>query len=265
MQRKYSERVRAMLDEWNEETTISFVECNGVSKRNWRMFCLKAGVVDGHMWKLREIASEYKLTIARVSKILATVQNCLGRSGENCARLYPTWGYRTVRRQILSKSKIVNASEVNALTSYFRKNILTSQFTKVPYPKVQKCLNEESCVIVFIANGKCWRKVSAGRLCRDVDWPYEYIPFINEYWQKYANKQVHFPGYTIFWMEEDVKGLGNQATRIVGDMHCIRESYLVFDCGGSFWVMDKVDIFRNRKKVVVRLKPAEHDSSEIKE
>lgn len=64
------------------------------------------------------------------------------------------------------------------------------------------------------------------------------------------------PGYTVFWLVEDVEGVGNQASRIVNDGHCIRDSYLIFDCEGSFWVMDKVEILRKEKRLVVHLKPA---------
>ena len=267
MRREYPARLRALLDEWDEEKTSSFVELKGVSLRNWRMFCREAGVVDGRKWKQREIAAEYKLTIARVSKILETVRKRLGESVEGCAGMGSVREYRVSRRRVLLKSQIVNASEVNALTSMFRENTLPSLFTKVPRSKVQVCLNETIYSVIFIAGDKHWRKVSAGRLGRDVDWPYEYELSRDGRWlygyKVWRNKRVVFPGYTIFWMEEDVERIGTQASRIACDMHCIRDSYLVFDCEGSFWVMDKVEVLREEKRLVVRLKPAEYGNSAI--
>ena len=268
MRRDYPENVRNLLSSWETENTVRFVESRGISSRNWRMFCLEAGVVDGRTWKQREIAAEYKLTSARVSKILETARKYLSGNVGSYARLGPIREYRAGRCQVLLKSQIVNASEVNALTSMFRKNTLPSLFTKVPRPKVQECLDETIYSVVFIAGDKNWRKVSAGRLGRDVDWPYEYeLSRDGHCWYGYKvwrNKRVVRPGYTIFWMAEDAGGIGNPAALLVGDRHCIRDSHLVFDCGGSFWVMDNVEIFRKEKHLVVHLKPAEFGNSEAK-
>ena len=260
MRRKYPGRLRTLLDEWDEEVTTSFVESKGVSLRNWRMFCLEAGV-DGRKWKQREIAAEYKLTIARVSKILETTRKRLARSVEGCAGIGSICEYRAERRRFLwrflGRSTIVNASVVNALTSLFRKHKVASRFTNALWPSVPECLEDEKYSIVFIAGGKYWRKVSTGCVGRFV-FPWKFNEYRNEWWRIYTDERVVFPGYTIFWMVEDVEVIGNKASRIVADMHCIRDSYLVFDCEGSFWVMDKVEILREEKRLVVRLKPAEY-------
>ena len=262
MRRDYPENVRVLLSSWEAEKTVRFVESVGISSRNWRMFCLEAGVVDGRKWKQREIAAEYKLTIARVSKILETARKYLSGDVGSYSRLGPIREYRAGRRQVLWNSKIVNASVVNMLTSMFRKHTVASRFLKVPWPKVTECLDDEFS-IEFIADGKRWRKVSAGRLGRYI-FPYEYDRSSNEWSRIYNDRRVVLPGYTIFWMVEDIEGTGNNSDRLILDRHCIRDSYLVFDCAGSFWVMDKVEILRKEKRLVVRLKPAEYGNSRAK-
>lgn len=257
MRREYPARLRALLDVWDEENTSALVESKGVTLRNWRMFCLEAGVVNGRRWKQREIAAEYKLTIARVSKILGAVRRRLGGSVECYERLCPTREYRSVRRQVLQKSQIVNASFVNALTSMFKNNTLTSMFTKASWPKVSERLDYKEYFVEFIAKGKNWLKVSAGSVGRVIDWPREPEHlWLGSHKRYYSHKRVVCPGYTVFWLVVDVEGVGNQASRIVNDGHCIRDSYLIFDCEGSFWVMDKVEILRKEKRLVVHLKPA---------
>ena len=219
--------------------------------------------MDGRKWKQREIAAEYKLTIARVSKILETARKYLSGNVGSYARLGPIREYRAGRRQVLWDSKIVNASMVNTLTSMFVKNTLMSRVTKVRWPKVTEHLDWKYS-IEFIADGKRWREVSAGRFGRRVYWPYNPDPSIRILRRKYADKEVLFPGYTVFWMVEDIEGTENKSGRLILDSHCIRDSYLVFDCAGSFWVMDKVEILRTEKRLVVRLKPAEYGNPRAK-
>ena len=278
MRREYPENVRNLLSSWEAEKTVRFVESRGISSRNWRMFCLEAGVVDGRKWKQREIAAEHKLTIARVSAILKTIIARLSGTERDRTILGLTREYRAGRYRILKENQIVNATKVGALTSLFR--------------RTSSCATTES--IEFIAGGKQWRVKSVGRVGRIVRWEHSeaLVQFfclkktfgrqrrgLARYFRDFFydprfilachphffdRKIVDSPGFVVLWTEEDVGKVGNKVCEISCSRGANGDSYLVFDCGWAFWVVDKFDFHKKERRLVVRLKPAEYADSEAK-
>ena len=278
MRREYPENVRNLLSSWEAEKTVRFVESRGISSRNWRMFCLESGVVDGRKWKQREIAVEYKMTIARVSSILRTIMARLSGTEKDRTILGLTREYRAGRYRILKENQIVNATKVGALTSLFR--------------RTSSCATTES--IEFVADGKQCRVKSVGRLGRKVRWEHseELVQLfclkkmfgrqrrgLARYFQGFFDDsrlilagQPHFfdrkivdsPGFVVLWTEVDVGKVGNKVCEISCSRGANGDSFLVFDCGGAFWVVDKFDFHTKEKRLIVRLKPAEYAHSEAK-
>ena len=236
MRRDYPENVRELLSSWEAEKTVRFVESRGISSRNWRMFCLEAGVVDGRKWKQREIAAEYKLTIARVSKILKTVWGRL--SGEEVrTRLGLMREWRAKWYRILKETSIINATKVEELVSRFR-----TAPSWHPKEKLGWGYSME-----FMAGERSFRLESISLLRNRSCW------FSDDY------------KYVVFWLVEDVDRTGiNVSTVFYEKPLCVRDAYWVFAFDELFWVVDQVVVHKDEKRLVVRLKPAEYGNPTAK-
>lgn len=240
MSRKYTEELHALLDKWESKETIDFVESKGVARRNWRMLCLEAGMVDGRPWKQCEIARTFRLSVARVSAILKTVRARLSEPDEGRTALGMTRKYRAGRYRFLKDHPIVNASSVMKVVLMFRDPSRTKGAGGLGWDGS----------IEFVAGGKRWRVMSVGRRQRKIYWDADHHPMCSG-------------GYIVFWMEEDSQGLGNNVGKLFlgGGANCTRPYQLVLDCGGVFWVVDSFNVTAGNR-LVVRLKPAEHAGSE---
>ena len=236
MRRDYPENVRNLLSSWETENTVRFVESRGISFRNWRMFCLEAGVVDGRKWKQREIAAEYKLTIARVSKILKTIRDRF--SGEEVrTRLGQMREWRARWYRILKETPIINAIKVEEFVSRFR---------TAPswYPKEKLGWGY---TMEFMAGERSLR-VESISLLRNRSWW-----FSDDY------------KYVVFWLVEDVDRKGVNVSAVFYEKpQCVRDAYWVFAFDELFWVVDQVVVHKDEKRLAVHLKPAEYGNPKAK-
>ena len=238
MRREYPERVRELFDEWDEEETRLFVNFKGVSDRNWHMLCLEAGVVDGRRWKQREIATEYKLTNAGVSKILRTVMNRLLDIEEGRARtkigLMRT--QRVMAYRILRWVPVVNASKMVVLASKIRdysRLIISTGFGW-------------DCKIVFVADKRRLHIASVSCLKDDKKVNGTSVLFVI-LWAKEATKDDFEHDGNLFKAENESIG-----------RRCNRGALLVINYKDLFWVVDKFDFHKGEKCLVVHLAPAEY-------
>ena len=202
------------------------------------MFCLEAGAVDGRKWKQREIAAEYKLTIARVSKILKTVRDRLlgreiGRTRIGLIRERRARWYR-----ILRETPIINATKVEELVSRLRTAPSWGAKEKLGW----------DYTIEFIVGERSLRLESMSLLRNRSYW------FSDDY--KYA----------VFWLAEasDRGEINVRDIFCYEKPQCVRDAYWVFAFDELFWVVDQVVVHKDQKRLVVRLKPAEYGNPRAK-
>ena len=188
MKREYSKILKGLLEKWDDASTMHFIDCKGISSRNWRIQCLEAGVVDGHKWKQREIAQEYNMTVARISKILESVRVRLSDSVEENCRIGLIREYRARLHRFLRENPVLNATFGAVLRDV----------GKTPYilPSgavgVGKYADDKYCYYL-IANGKNLRCESASYF-------------------KLATGKKHecqSCGYVVFWLKEDIEKIGS--------------------------------------------------------
>ena len=237
MRREYSENVRNLLSSREADATVRFVESRGISLRNWRMFCLEAGAVDGRKWKQREIAAEYKLTIARVSAILKTIRDRLSGREEGRTRIGLMRERRARWYRILRETPIINATKIEELVSRLR--------TAPSWGAKEKLGWDYS--IGFIVGDRSLRVESISFL-RNRSW-----------WGSNDHR------YVVFWLVEDVdRTCINVSSVFYEKPLCVRDAYWVFAFDELFWVVDQVVVHKDEKRLVVRLKPAEYVNPEAK-
>ena len=240
MKREYSKILKGLLEKWDDPSTLRFVGRRGVLSRNWRMQCLEAGVVDGHKWKQREIAKEYKLTIARVSKILEEVRNRLSDNAEEVCRADSLRGCRRKWHGFLRENPISNATMGAELVDLL----------KISYREGGRKYLPGNYYFECIVDGKylCSESCSYFRLSAD---------------RKDSRDELlggSGDKFMVFWMKEDFEGVRN--VNLHWDV--IRSAKLFFFYDSLFWVIDKV-VGKNRaeKLFTVHLKPAEYGSFEV--
>lgn len=235
MHRQLPDAVQKLLLKWNEPETHIYVLGKGISLRNWVTFCAAEGALDGRRRKLREIAEDLKVSVPRVSALLKNVRNRLVGNDAGRTQLGLLRDFRSGRYSALKYNPIVNAKTVESLTRRFR--------IKPSYWATDRL--GWNCRVIFLADGKCLqiekssihgRYVIGDRLlCCSL-----------------------FKGYAILWAKDADGNTNNTAGSIFGSPKCIREASLLVDYNGAFWVEDKVEVFREEKRLVVYLKPAEY-------
>lgn len=235
MYRQLPDSIQKLLLRWNETETHLHVLGKGISLRNWVTFCAAEGALDGRRRKLREIAEVLKVSVPRASVLLKNVRNRLVGNDVGRTKLGLLRDYRAGRYSALKRYPIVNAKPVESLTRHFIVRPSCWAIDRLGW----------NCRVIFLADGKCLqiekssihgRYVMGDRLlCCSL-----------------------FKGYAILWAKDADGNTNNTAGSIFGSPKCIREASLLVDYNGAFWVEDKVEVFREEKRLVVYLKPAEY-------
>lgn len=234
MNRQLPDSVQKLLLKWNEPETHMSVLGKGISLRNWVAFCAAEGALeDRRRHKLREIAEVLKVSVPRVSALLKNVRNRLAGNDATRTKLGLLRDYRSGRYSALECYPIVNAKTVESLTRRFRIRPSCWTTDRLGW----------DCHVIFLAGGKSLqiekssihgRYVIGGGLC------------------------CLSKGYAVLWAKGSDGNTSNTAASIFGSPKCIREASLLVDYNGAFWVEDKVEVFRDEKRLVVYLKPAEY-------
>ena len=233
MHRQLPDSAQKLLLRWNESETHTYVLGKGISLRNWVTFCAAEGALDGRRHKLREIAEDLKVSVPRVSALLKNVRNRLVGNDVGRTQLGLLRDYRSGRYSTLNIAPIVNAKTVESLTRRFRISPRCWATDRLGW----------NCHVIFLVDGKSLqiekssihgRYVIGGGLC------------------------CYSKGYAVLWAKDGDGNTNNTAESIFGSPKCIREASLLVDYNGAFWVEDKVEVFREDKRLVVYLKPAEY-------
>ena len=250
MRREYPERIRALLDEWDEEETRLFVNFRGVSDRNWHMLCLEAGVVDGRRWKQRDIAEKYKLTKSRVSKILQSVMSCLLDSAEPWYKIGTLRGYRRALHNFLKNNLVVNATEGSKLRDLLK-------VSKIEGGRKYLGDNYRYC-FKFVVQGKCLRSDSYNYFRSPNEFNWRYMLFSGKKnGQDRSFGHVEYK-YVVFWMKEDSGRGGNDLDHYY-ETNAVCSAKWLFFYDNLLWVVDKVlENDLEKKEMIVSLKPAEY-------
>lgn len=239
MYRQLPDSIQKLLLRWNETETHLHVLGKGISLRNWVTFCAAEGALDGRRHKLREIAEVLKVSVPRVSALLKNVRNRLVGNDVGRTQLGLLRDYRCGRYSTLKIAPIVNAKTVESLTRRFRISPRCWATGRLGW----------NCHVIFLADGKSLqiekssihgRYVIGGGLCCS------------------SKGFTVSKGYAVLWAKDDDGNTDNTAESIFGSPKCIREASLLVDYNGAFWVEDKVEVFREEKRLVVYLKPAEY-------
>lgn len=233
MYRQLPDSIQKLLLRWNETETHLHVLGKGISLRNWVTFCAAEGALDGRRRKLREIAEVLKVSVPRASVLLKNVRNRLVGNDVGRTKLGLLRDYRAGRYSALKRYPIVNAKPVESLTRHFIVRPSCWAADRLDW----------DCHVTFLADGKSLQiekssiygryVIGAGLCCLS-------------------------KGYAVLWAKDADGNTNNTAGSIFGSPKCIREASLLVDYNGAFWVEDKVEVFREEKRLVVYLKPAEY-------
>ena len=237
MHRQLPDSVQKLLLRWNEPETHLYVLGKGISLRNWVLFCAVEGALDGRRHKLREIAEVEKVSVPRVSAILKNVRNRIIGNEVGRTKLGLLRDYRAGRYSALKCYPIVNAKPVESLTRHFRIRPRCWATDRLGW----------SCRVIFLADGKSLQIEKSSIQGRYV---------INARVMGCGICSLS-KGYVILWAKDGDVNTNNTAGYIFGSK-CIREASLLVDYNGAFWVEDRVEVFREEKRLVVYLKPAEY-------
>ncbi len=236
MHRQLPDAVKKLLAEYGTKDTIRFVLCQGVSQRNWDIFCLAEGGIDGRRWKLREIACKYDMSVPRVSMIITNVLARLRGDKSRRTKLGLIREYSAKMRQLLLENPIVNATTVGYLRSAWQ----TYKWGRRNCDRFYADYSPDRCRIcnlIFYAQGIQWRGVSLSRMSNG-----------------------RGGELIICWMERHKVEDGYQGRWLFVEPRCVVHADIVFHCCSSFWVIDTIRSIEKSDRIVygVYLKPAEY-------
>jgi len=241
MCRQLPDFVQGLLLRYNEYGTHLHVLGKGISLRNWVIFCAAEGALDGRRHKLREIAEVEKVSVPRVSAILKNVRNRIIGDEVGRTKLGLLRDYRAGRYSALKCYPIVNAKPVESLTRRFRIRPRCWATDRLGW----------DCHVSFLADGKRLQIVKSsiqGRYVIDARFMRCGICPLSK-------------GYVVLWAKDGGSNTSNIAGYIF-NRKCVRDASLLVDYNGAFWVEDRVEVFREEKRLVVYLKPAEYAKKE---
>lgn len=237
MHKQLPDFVKKLLLRYNELETHLYVLGKGISLRNWVTFCVAEGALDGRRRKLREIAEVEKVSVPRVSAILKNVRNRIIGNEVGRTKLGLLRDYRAGRYSALKCYPIINAKPVESLTRHFRIRPRCWAANRLGW----------DCHVSFFADGKSLQIEKSSIWGRYV---------INARFMGCGICSLS-KGYAVLWARDGDGNTSNTAGYIF-DNKCIREASLLVDYNGAFWVEDRVEVFREEKRLVVYLKPAEY-------
>lgn len=240
--------VKKLLRDFNSQKTLSYIRRCNISDVNWRIFCLAKG--RGMRKKQKEIAIAYSITASRVSAIVSDVLKRLELSSLEPNNPRIIHAYRTSRCKLLKNVKVVNASDVRTITKLFRSDRCD---------KAHKDIHLEwKCKVNFFVEGEQLFIVGKSRLDKKRDYK------LTEYLDQYA----------VFWAKKR-EGCDEQDAELIQDaghifvsfegsfrhpnekmVYVSRLALLLIDYNEEFWVIDKVNIHKNKESVDIHLKRA---------
>lgn len=245
MRRQLPDYVQKLLLNYNEPETQLYVLGKGIFLRNWAIFCAAEGVLDGRCRKLREIAEVENISVPRVSAILKNVRNRILGNEVGRTELGLLRDYRAGRYGAIKYASIVNAKTVRSIVQRFwtGPSWISSGWIGPRCPGADQL--DWDCQVSFLADGKS--------------------PQIEKssIWGRHGMDE----GYMVLWAKDDDGNTNNMASGTFRDIFTYRPSghakyvldaSLLVDYNGAFWVEDKVEVFREEKRLVVYLKPAEY-------
>ena len=248
MNKKLPSLIKKLLRDFNSQKTLSYIKRCNISDVNWRIFCLAKG--RGIRKKQKEIAIEYSITASRVSAIVRDVLKRLELSSLEPNNPRIVHAYRTSRCKLLKNVKVVNASDVRTITELFRSDRCD---------KAHKYIHLDwKCKVNFFANHEQLFIVGKSRLDEN----------------RGLKLKVYRDQYAIFWAkkyeereEQDVELIqdaehifvsfeGNFRHPNEKMVYVSRLALLLIDYNEEFWVIDKVNIHKNKESVDIHLKLA---------
>ena len=250
MHRQLPDSVQKLLLKWNEPETHLYVLGKGISLRNWVLFCTAEGTLDGRRHKLREIADVEKVSVPRVSAILRNVRNRILGNEVGRTKLGLLRDYRAGRYGALKYASIMNAKTVGSIVQRFWTGAswISSCWIGPRCPGADRL--DWDCHVSFLADGKSLQIEKSSIWGRN--WPDE--------------------GYMVLWAKDGAGNTNNTASdtfrdifryRPSGNAKYVLDALLLVDYNGAFWVEDWVKFFREEKRLVVYLKPAEYAKKEL--
>lgn len=259
MRRQLPDYVQKLLLNYNEPETQLYVLGKGISLRNWVIFCAAEGALDGRRHKLREIAEVEKVSVPRVSAILKNVRNRILGNEVGRTELGLLRDYRAGRYGALKYVSIVNAKTVGSIVQRFWTGAswISSCWIGPRCPGADRL--DWDCHVSFLADGKSLQIEKSSIWGRY--WSDEHIEKSSIWGRNWPDE-----GYMVLWAKDGAGNTNNTASdtfrdifryRPSGNAKYVLDALLLVDYNGAFWVEDRVEFFREEKRLVVYLKPAE--------
>lgn len=242
MNKKLPGLAKVLLRDFDSQKTLSYIRRCNISDVNWRIFCLAKG--RGIRKKQKEIANEYSITASRVSAIVRDVLKRLELSSLEPNNPRIVHAYRTSRWKLLKNVKVVNASAVWTITELFRSDRCD---------KAHKYIHLDwKCKVNFFAEGKQLFIVGKSRL--DENRGYRSTEYRDQYaifWAKKREGCDEQDAEHIFVsFERDFRHPNEKM------VYVSRLALLLIDYNEEFWVIDKVNIHKNKESIDIHLKLA---------
>ena len=251
MRRQLPDYVQKLLLNYNEPETQLYVLGKGISLRNWAIFCAAEGVLDGRCRKLREIAEVENISVPRVSAILKNVRNRILGNEVGRTELGLLRDYRAGRYGAIKYASIVNAKTVRSIVQRFwtGSSWISSGWIGPRCPGADRL--DWDCQVSFLADGKSLQ-----------------IEKSSIWGRRGINGIILDEGYMVLWAKDVTGNSNNTASDTFRDIFKYKSSkyvldaLLLIDYNGIFWVEDRMEYFREEKRLVVYLKPAEFAKNE---